>query len=71
MRAPPRKPGRRRGTIQPQLRDGHPGRSRPLFNADPQPIRNGDLANVSANLLGLNAVPGSLWCQDLSLTWHN
>lgn len=56
-------------TMNPTYAD--PGRSRPLFAADPQPIRNGDLANVSANLLGLNAVPGSLWGQDLSLTWHN
>ena len=56
-------------TMNPTYAD--PGHGRPLFGADPQPIRNGDLANVSANLLGLNAVPGSLWGQDLSLTWHN
>lgn len=48
-----------------------PGTSRPLFDADPQPIRNGDLANVCAKLLGLQAVPGSLWGTDQTLTWHN
>ncbi len=47
-----------------------PGTSRPLFDGT-QPIRNGDLANVCASLLGLAAVPGSLWGSDQSLTWHN
>jgi predicted AlkP superfamily pyrophosphatase or phosphodiesterase len=48
-----------------------PGTSRPLFAADPQPIRNGDLANVSASLLNLTSIPGSLWGFDQSLTWHH
>jgi hypothetical protein len=48
-----------------------PGTGRPDSFVGTQPIRNGDLANVSAHLLGLTAVPGSLWGQDLSLTWHN
>jgi len=47
-----------------------PGDRRILFSADPQPIRNGDLANVCANLLGLAAVPGSRWGADQTLTWH-
>ena len=47
-----------------------PGRAQPGF-ADPQPIRNGDLANLSADLLGLGPVPGSLWGYDQTLTWHN
>ncbi|MDZ5623397.1 alkaline phosphatase family protein [Nocardioides bizhenqiangii] len=48
-----------------------PGTTQPGFAASPQPIRNGDLANLSANLLGLTSVPGSLWGLDQSLTWHN
>ncbi len=56
-------------TMNPTYAD--PGKDRPLFDADPQPIRNGDLANVCASLLGIPAVPGSLWGQAQSLTWHD
>jgi hypothetical protein len=48
-----------------------PGTGRPDSFVGTQPIRNGDLANLSANLLGLTSVPGSLWGFDQSLTWHN
>jgi len=47
-----------------------PGTARIRFDGV-QPIRNGDLANLSASLLGLAAVPGSLWGTDQTLTWHN
>lgn len=47
-----------------------PGTARVLFDG-PQPIRNGDLANLSAHLLGLGPVDGSLWGTDQSLTWHD
>ncbi len=46
-----------------------PRGARILFEGT-QPIRNGDLANVSANLLGLEPVPDSLWGFDQELTWH-
>ncbi len=35
-----------------------------------QPIRNGDLANLSADILGLDPVPDSLWGFDQTLAWH-
>jgi predicted AlkP superfamily pyrophosphatase or phosphodiesterase len=47
-----------------------PGTARVRFDGT-QPIRNGDLANVSASLLDLNSIPGSLWGSDQTLTWHN
>ncbi len=36
-----------------------PGRSRPTYDASPQPIRNGAVANLGTDVLGLAAVPGS------------
>jgi hypothetical protein len=36
-----------------------PGTSRPTFSAAVQPIRNGEVANLSLALLGLGPVPGS------------
>ncbi|RHW27659.1 hypothetical protein D0Z08_08280 [Nocardioides immobilis] len=46
-----------------------PGRAQISF-AGTQPIRNGDLANLSADILGLGPVPDSLWGFDQTLTWH-
>lgn len=54
--------------LNPQRRS--PGRSRPSYDAARQPVRNGDVANLVADLLGLPAVPGSQLgtTQDLSLS---
>lgn len=53
--------------LNPQLRD--PGTGRPAYDG-PQPVRNGDLANLVTDLLGLPAVPGSTLdaAQDLQVT---
>ena len=45
----------------------NPSKSRPRYRARRQPIRNGDLANVSTSLLGLRPVPGSEHNRDQSL----
>jgi len=37
----------------------NPGTGRPNYSASPQPIRNGEAANVALKLLGLGPVPGS------------
>jgi hypothetical protein len=37
-----------------------PGVEHPGFDADLQPIRNSDAANLAASLLGLHTIPGSV-----------
>ena len=44
--------------LNPAIR-ANPGTSRPDYNAVPQPIRNGEAANLALKLLGLGPVPGS------------
>ncbi|MDQ6525491.1 alkaline phosphatase family protein [Nocardioides sp. LHD-245] len=46
-----------------------PGRTRPGFKAVPQPIRNGEVANVSLDILGIGPVPDSLWNSAQDLNW--
>ena len=43
--------------LNPELRD--PRRGRPTYDRTRQPVRNGMVANLSLDLLGLDAVPGS------------
>ena len=42
-----------------------PAAARPLYTDARQPVRNGDVANLSAALLGLPSVPGSLMLPEL------
>lgn len=44
--------------LNPQSRKA-PGTSRPTYAATPQPVRNGDAANLAARALGVASVPGS------------
>jgi hypothetical protein len=48
--------------LNPEYRD--PGSRRPSYAPARQPVRNGDLANVAAGLLGLDRVPGSRFGAD-------
>lgn len=48
-----------------------PDLTQPGFTASPQPIRNGELANASLDVLGLGPVPGSRWNDDQDLAWHD
>lgn len=47
-----------------------PGTGRPGYDAVPQPIRNGEAANVALKLLGLGPVPGSTIGAAQDLTLH-
>lgn len=46
-----------------------PGRRQVGF-AGEQPVRNGDLANLATDLLGLRSVPGSRWDRRQALHWR-
>jgi hypothetical protein len=55
------------------LNDGdrlNPGAGRPTYDAVPQPVRNGEAADLSLDLLGLGPVPGSSidFAQDLAVS---
>ena len=47
----------------------NPKKGRPGFGADVQPIRNGEIANASLDLLGIMPVPDSLWDYKQDLNW--
>ncbi len=51
--------GHRRRPLRAESPEGQPERGRPSYAARRQPVRNGDLANLVADLLGLRSVPGS------------
>ena len=47
----------------------NPGTDRPDYSASPQPVRNGEAANVALTLLGLGPVPGSTIDINQDLAW--
>ena len=46
-----------------------PGADQPAYDG-PQPVRNGDLANLATDLLGLGPVPGSELGASQDLDWR-
>jgi hypothetical protein len=47
-----------------------PAKGQPGLTAEEQPIRNGEVANLSLDLLGLRPVPESRWNADQDLDWR-
>ena len=60
-------PGVELYVVNPSRRD-NPGPARPDYSALPQPVRNGDAANLALRWLGLPSVPGSTINADQSLS---
>jgi hypothetical protein len=48
----------------------NPGPRRTTYSDARQPVRNGDVANLALDLLGLGAVPGSQHDRRQNLDWH-
>jgi predicted AlkP superfamily pyrophosphatase or phosphodiesterase len=48
----------------------NPGKRRTSYSDPRQPVRNGDVANLALDLLGLNAVKGSEHDKAQNLDWH-
>lgn len=65
VRGPGILPGTDLYDLNPDYRD--PGDRRTNYRQSPQPVRNGDLANLALDLLDLDAVPGSQHDADLDL----
>ena len=56
--------------LNPQSRQD-PGTGRPTGSSPIQPVRNGELGNVSLDLLGMPPIPDSLWNAAQDLAWTN